>query len=68
MSQERTIPERLATIEVKLDIICKRTERLSRFVPQIVENSWWIEKIKWGFVFITIVAVAGGIVTLAIRS
>ena len=69
---ERTIPERLASIEVLVKINCKQTAaldgKLDAIIPAVKENSWWIEKIKWGFVFITIVAVIGGIVTLAIRS
>jgi hypothetical protein len=67
-THDRTIPERLAAIEVKIDLMCKRTLVLDEIVPLVKENSWWIGKIKWGFVFITVVAVIGGLVTLAIRS
>jgi len=65
MGQERTIPERLAAIEVKLDIVCKRTAALDKLIPQIVENSWWIGKIKWGCATLVIVGVVGGIVKYA---
>lgn len=68
----RTVPERLASIEVVTKLNCKQLtllhNKVDLIVPSVKENSWWIEKIKWGFVFITIVAVIGGIITLAIRS
>jgi len=62
---DRTIPERLASIEVKLDVVCKRTAALDELVPLIIENSWWVGKIKWAFVFIAVVGVIGGIVSYA---
>jgi len=65
---DRTTPERLAALEVKMDIVCKRTEVLDNLIPLIVENSWWVGKMKWAFVFIAVVGVIGGIVTIATRS
>lgn len=65
MSQERTIPERLAAIEVKLDVVCKQTSVLNDLIPKILENSWWIGKIKWGCATLAIVGVIGGIIKYA---
>ena len=69
---EKTIPERLASIEVTTKFNCKQLtslhSKMDLIVPSVKENSWWIEKINWAFVFITVVSVIGGIVTLAIRS
>jgi len=61
--QDRTIPERLAAIEVKLDVVCLRTKKLDELVSQIIENTWWVGKIKWAFVFIVVVVIIGGIVS-----
>lgn len=66
--RDRTIGERLAAIEIKLDIVCERTAALNKLVPMIIENSWWVGKIKWAFVFVAIVGVIGGVVSIAIRS
>ena len=65
---DRTTPERLAAIEVKLDVVCKQTSVLNELIPKILENSWWVGRLKWAFVFIAVVGVIGGIVTLAVRS
>ena len=62
MNQDRTIPERMAAMEVKLDIVCKRTAILDELIPLVRENSWWVGKLKWMFVFIAVAGVIGGIV------
>jgi hypothetical protein len=36
-------------------------KKLEEVCPAVKENSWWIEKIKWGFVFVAIVGVVLGI-------
>jgi hypothetical protein len=36
--------------------------QLEEIVPAVKENSWWIEKIKWAFVFVAIVGVVLGII------
>lgn len=63
--QNRTIPERMASMEVKIDVVCKRTEILDELVPLIRENSWWVGKIKWGCATLVIVGVVGGIIKYA---
>jgi len=62
---DRTIPERLASIEMKLDVMCERTAAFEKLIPQIIENSWWVGKIKWGCATIAIAGVVGGIVKYA---
>lgn len=68
----RTDSERLAAIEVKVSIMCKQMAhvhtKLDMIIPLVIENSWWVGKIKWAFVFIAVVGVIGGIVTFATRS
>lgn len=39
-------------------------EKLDLIVPAVKENSWWIEKIKWGFVMVAVVGVVMGVVSL----
>ena len=60
--------ERFAVIETKLDNNIKQGDRIIKMLdvisPSVKENSWWIEKIKWGFVMITVIGVGLGIVSL----
>lgn len=64
---DRDHRDRLIRLEVKVNTICNLTtsmdKKLDEIMPAVRENSWWIEKIKWGFVFTAIVGVIGGIVT-----
>lgn len=40
----------------------KILEKLDDICPAVRENSWWVEKLKWGFVMVAVVGVAMGIV------
>lgn len=63
----RTDIERLAAIEVKITFVCKQVsethKKLDEIIPLVKENTWWVGKVKWMFVFIAVVGVIGGIVS-----
>ena len=66
-SEETSCFERFAVLETNQRNMSKQNERiiekLDDICPAVRENSWWIEKIKWGFVMVAVVGVALGIVS-----
>ena len=58
---------RFAVLESQQKEIIKQNDKifnkLEEVCPAVRENSWWIEKIKWGFVFVTVAGVIMGIVS-----
>lgn len=58
---------RFAVLEMQQRMMIKQNEsiidKLDRIAPAVKENSWWVEKIKWGFVFVTVSGVVLGIVS-----
>jgi len=58
---------RFAILETQMKQVIKQNEsileKLNVICPAVKENSWWIEKIKWGFVFVTVAGVIMGIVS-----
>lgn len=65
-SEEATCFGRFATLEANQKNMADQNksiiEKLDLIVPAVKENSWWVEKIKWGFVMVTILGVVLGIV------
>lgn len=66
-SEKTSCFERFAVLETNQDNMAKQNDRiigkLDDICPAVRENSWWIEKIKWGFVMITVAGFALGIVS-----
>lgn len=62
---------RLARLEVRMGTVMSQNDRilvkLDDICPQVRENSWWIERIKWAVVLIAVTGVGLGIVSWAMR-
>ena len=58
---------RFAVLETQQKTMMKQNDeilkKLNDVCPAVRENSWWIEKIKWGFVMVAVVGFALGIVS-----
>lgn len=48
--------------------ITKIYEKLMEIHPIVNENKFWVDKFKWGIVWIAIIAVGGGLVTLVFNA
>lgn len=70
-SEQPECIKKFAILETKMDEVQDQNEKiflkLDAVCPAVMENSWWIEKIKWGFVFVAVVGVVMGIVSWAMR-
>lgn len=69
--EEDNLLTRLAILETQMKQVIKQNdhiiEKLEKICPAVDEHTWWIERIKWGFVTIAVVGVALGIVAWAWR-
>lgn len=63
--------EKFAVLETQTNTIIKQNDaifnKLNTICPQVMENSWWIEKIKWAFVIIATTGFILGVVSLAFK-
>lgn len=57
--------DHLIKLRLHMGIALTKLEKLEEILPQVRENSWWINKIKLGFIAIAVSGVALGIVRLA---
>ena len=57
--------DHLIKLRVHMGIALQKLEKLEKVLPQVKDNTWWINKIKLGFVTISVIGVALGIVRLA---
>ena len=66
-SEEASCFERFAVLETNQANMTEQNRsiitKLDLIVPAVKENSWWIEKIKWGFVMVSVIGVVLGIVS-----
>ncbi len=63
------IGEQLVTLHLKTDIALTRLKRietkLDTVYPKVIENSWWVNKLKLAIVAIAVTGVILGIVASA---
>lgn len=59
--------ERLAVLETKMDNVIKQNDsiiiKLNVICPAVKENSWWIERIKLGFVLLAFSGLGLGVIS-----
>lgn len=65
MLEDQTDREHLIKLRIHMGIALRKLEKLEEILPQVKDNSWWIHKIKLGFVAISISGVALGIIRIA---
>lgn len=46
--------------------VTKIYDKLNDIAPKVQENSFWVDKIKWAFVWVAVIGVCGGLVSVAI--
>jgi hypothetical protein len=63
---KETMGESIVKLRLQMSIALKKLERLEDVLSQVKDNTWWINKIKIGFVTITIFGVILGIVRYAL--
>ncbi len=66
-SEQPDCVRRFAVLETKMTTVERQgnkiLEKIEGICPLVKENSWWIEKIKWGFVFVSVAGVVMGVVS-----
>ena len=63
--------KRLLKLELQMEIIIRQnnhiTKKLDEMIPSVKENSWWIERIKLGFVLLAFSGLGLGIISWIIK-
>ena len=57
--------EHLIKLRVHMSIALVKLEKLEKILPQVEDNSWWINKIKLGFIVLSVSGVGLGIIKYA---
>ena len=57
--------EHLIKLRIHMGIALKKLEKLEEVLPQVKDNTWWINKIKIAFITISVGGVALGILRIA---
>lgn len=60
------IRERLAKLETMMATVVEQNscilKKITEIQPKVMENSWWIDKVKWAFVLLTVSGLGLGII------
>lgn len=57
--------QHLIKLRINMSIVLKKLEKIEDIIPLVRDNSWWINKIKIGFVTLSVGGVALGLIKLA---
>ena len=64
--------KRLLKLELQMEIIIRQNNKidgkLDKILPAVIENSWWIERIKLGFVLLAFSGLGLGIISWIVKS
>ncbi len=62
---DETTKESLIKLRIHMAIALTKLEKIEDIIPLVRDNAWWINKIKIGFITISVSGVALGIIKIA---